>query len=101
MFDNRVLWNDYSHAAVLQRVTVYECLSYEARKTHYIFNFFRRDVLSLRKFEYIFAPIDDFHTAIWENLNDITGCEPTIFVESLCSLCWIVEVALENDGTFH
>jgi hypothetical protein len=64
-----------------------------------ILQFFRSDILSLRQFEDVFDAINNFNRSIWENLTNVAGAEPAIFVECLSSLLGELVVTRCDSGS--
>ena len=85
-----------SYQAILETVSIHEYLVYVLFNLENFLKTSRADVFTVRKFEYVFDPIDDFYWAICVNLANITRMNEAILVKSSVCLFFVFEVSLES-----
>ena len=99
-FDFAHFWHYDCHATIFQRVTIKHALGNVGRKRENIFDFFWRDVFSLRQLEDVLTSINDLDRAVGVHLADITSQEPTVF-KRLSSLVGTFVVASCDCVSLH
>ena len=85
-----------SHQAILETVSIHEYLVDMLVNLENFFKTGRADVFSVRKFEYVFDPIDNFYWAICVNLADIARVNEAILVKGSVCLFFVFEIPLER-----
>ena len=85
-----------SYQAILETVSIHEYLVYVLVNLENFLQTGRADIFPMRKFEYVFNPIDDFYWAICVNLANIACMNEAILVKGSVCLFFIFEVSLES-----
>jgi len=64
-----------------------------------VLNFFRSNILTLRKLEDVLCSVDDFDRSIWVYLANVSTMKPSTVLEGLSSLFRVEEIARHDRST--
>ena len=83
---------DNCNATASKGITIYHALHNQGRAYKNTLDFFRSNILTLRKFKNILRPVNHFHRAVRIDHYNISTFEPTLRVKGLISLVFSLEV---------